>query len=86
MACHPASRSAPPEDAGPARRHPGARGLFQIKKVADRCAILCRGKLVDILDVAGTSLYVLTMILLVFFSGKNYPPKAAGVPYGASNP
>ena len=29
--------------------------------------------------------YVLTMILLVFFSGKNHPPKAAGVPYDASD-
>ena len=27
--------------------------------------------------------YVLTMILLVSFSGKNHPPKAAGVPYDA---
>lgn len=29
--------------------------LEEIKKVADRCAILCRGKLVDILDVKETS-------------------------------
>ena len=29
--------------------------LAEIKKVADRCAILCRGKLVDVLDVASTS-------------------------------
>ncbi len=29
--------------------------LEEIKKVADRCAILCRGKLVDVLDVATTS-------------------------------
>ena len=29
--------------------------LEEIKKVADRCAILCRGKLVDVLDVASTS-------------------------------
>ena len=28
--------------------------LEEIKKVADRCAILCRGKLVDVLDVAST--------------------------------
>ncbi len=29
--------------------------LEEIKKVADRCAILCRGKLIDVLDVATTS-------------------------------
>lgn len=29
--------------------------LEEIKKVADRCAILCRGKLMDVLDVASTS-------------------------------
>lgn len=29
--------------------------LEEIKKVADRCAILCRGKLVGVLDVASTS-------------------------------
>ena len=29
--------------------------LEEIKKVADRCAILCRGKLVDVLDVPETS-------------------------------
>lgn len=29
--------------------------LEEIKKVADRCAILCRGKLIDVLDVASTS-------------------------------
>ncbi len=29
--------------------------LEEIKKVADRCAVLCRGKLVDILDVKETS-------------------------------
>ena len=29
--------------------------LEEIKKVADRCAILCKGKLVDVLDVATTS-------------------------------
>jgi simple sugar transport system ATP-binding protein len=29
--------------------------LEEIKKVADRCAILCRGKLVDVLDVKETS-------------------------------
>jgi len=29
--------------------------LEEIKKVADRCAILCRGKLVGVMDVAGTS-------------------------------
>lgn len=29
--------------------------LEEIKQVADRCAILCRGRLVDILDVASTS-------------------------------
>ncbi|MEA5012130.1 MAG: ABC transporter ATP-binding protein [Angelakisella sp.] len=29
--------------------------LEEIKKVADRCAILCRGKLVDVLDVATTT-------------------------------
>ena len=29
--------------------------LEEIKKVADRCAILCRGKLVDVLDVKTTS-------------------------------
>ena len=29
--------------------------IEEIKKVADRCAILCRGKLVDVLDVASTS-------------------------------
>ncbi len=29
--------------------------LEEIKKVADRCAILCRGKLIDVLDVAETS-------------------------------
>ena len=28
--------------------------LEEIKKVADRCAILCRGKLIDVLDVATT--------------------------------
>lgn len=28
--------------------------LEEIKKVADRCAILCRGKLIDVLDVAST--------------------------------
>lgn len=29
--------------------------LEEIKQVADRCAILCRGKLIDVLDVAETS-------------------------------
>ncbi len=29
--------------------------LEEIKRVADRCAILCRGKLVDVLEVMGTS-------------------------------
>ncbi len=29
--------------------------LEEIKKVAERCAILCRGRLVDVLDVAATS-------------------------------
>lgn len=29
--------------------------LEEIKKVADRCAILCKGKLIDVLDVAKTS-------------------------------
>lgn len=29
--------------------------LEEIKKVADRCAILCRGKLIDVLDVASTT-------------------------------
>lgn len=29
--------------------------LEEIKKVADRCAILCKGKLIDVLDVAATS-------------------------------
>lgn len=29
--------------------------LEEIKKVADRCAILCKGKLIDVLDVATTS-------------------------------
>ncbi|MEG2770568.1 MAG: ABC transporter ATP-binding protein, partial [Oscillospiraceae bacterium] len=29
--------------------------LEEIKKVADRCAILCRGKLIDVLDVENTS-------------------------------
>lgn len=28
--------------------------LEEIKKIADRCAILCRGKLIDVLDVAST--------------------------------
>lgn len=28
--------------------------LEEIKKIADRCAILCRGKLIDVLDVAAT--------------------------------
>ena len=28
--------------------------LEEIKKIADRCAILCRGRLIDVLDVAGT--------------------------------
>lgn len=28
--------------------------LEEIKKVADRCAILCRGRLIDVLDVAKT--------------------------------
>lgn len=29
--------------------------LEEIKRVADRCAILCKGKLIDVLDVASTS-------------------------------
>ncbi|MDD6810589.1 MAG: ABC transporter ATP-binding protein [Lachnospiraceae bacterium] len=29
--------------------------LEEIKKIADRCAILCRGKLIDVLDVATTN-------------------------------
>ncbi len=29
--------------------------LEEIKKVADRCAVLCRGKLIDVLEVAATS-------------------------------
>lgn len=29
--------------------------LEEIKKVADRCAVLCKGKLIDVLDVATTS-------------------------------
>ena len=38
--------------------------LEEIKKVADRCAILCRGKLIDVLDVASTDTKVMANMMV----------------------
>ncbi|MBI9096591.1 MAG: ABC transporter ATP-binding protein [Sphaerochaeta sp.] len=38
--------------------------LDEIKKIADRCAILCKGKLVDVLDVATTSVQHMSALMV----------------------
>lgn len=38
--------------------------LEEIKKVADRCAVLCRGKLVDVLDVKTTSIKTMANLMV----------------------
>lgn len=38
--------------------------LEEIKKVADRCAILCRGKLIDVLDVAKTDTKTMANLMI----------------------
>lgn len=56
--------------------------LEEIKKVADRCAILCRGKLVDMLDVAGTSTRTMANLMVgreVSFVTEKKPPKFGDV-------
>ncbi len=52
--------------------------LEEIKKVADRCAILCRGKLIDVLDVATTSTKTMANMMVgreVVFSIDKNPAK-----------
>lgn len=52
--------------------------LEEIKQIADRCAILCRGKLVDILDVAGTSTKTMANLMVgreVSFETEKAPAK-----------
>ncbi len=56
--------------------------LEEIKKVADRCAILCRGKLVDVLDVATTSTKKMANLMVgrdVSFVVDKKPPKFGDV-------
>ncbi len=38
--------------------------LDEIKKIADRCAILCKGKLIDVLDVASTSVQHMSALMV----------------------
>lgn len=38
--------------------------LDEIKRIADRCAILCKGKLVDVLDVATTSVQHMSALMV----------------------
>lgn len=38
--------------------------LEEIKKIADRCAILCKGKLVDVLDVSTTSVQHMSALMV----------------------
>ena len=55
--------------------------LEEIKQVADRCAILCRGKLVDVLDVASTSTKTMANLMVgreVSFTADKAPAKPAG--------
>ncbi len=52
--------------------------LEEIKKVADRCAILCKGKLIDVLDVASTSTKAMANLMVgreVSFMVEKNPPK-----------
>lgn len=52
--------------------------LEEIKKVADRCAVLCRGKLVDVLDVAATSTKTMANLMVgreVSFEVEKKEPK-----------
>lgn len=56
--------------------------LEEIKKVADRCAILCRGKLIDVLDVASTSTKTMANLMVgreVSFVTEKQPPKFGDV-------
>lgn len=51
--------------------------LEEIKKVADRCAILCRGKLIDVLDVPSTSTKTMANLMVgreVSFETEKKPP------------
>ena len=52
--------------------------LEEIKKIADRCAILNRGKLIDVLDVAGTSTRIMANLMVgreVSFETAKKPPE-----------
>ncbi|MEG0876053.1 MAG: ABC transporter ATP-binding protein [Oscillospiraceae bacterium] len=56
--------------------------LEEIKMVADRCAILCRGKLIDILDVKTTSTKTMANLMVgreVSFTVDKNPPKFGDV-------
>lgn len=56
--------------------------LEEIKKVADRCAILCRGKLIDVLDVAATSTKTMANLMVgreVSFETEREPAKFGDV-------
>ncbi len=55
--------------------------LEEIKKVADRCAVLCRGKLVDVLEVATTSTKTMANLMVgreVDFELAKAPPVFGG--------
>ena len=52
--------------------------LEEIKRVADRCAILCRGKLIDVLDVATTTTKTMANLMVgrtVEFETLKEPPR-----------
>ena len=56
--------------------------LEEIKKIADRCAILNRGKLIGILDVASTSTKVMANMMVgreVSFQTEKAPAKPGGI-------
>lgn len=56
--------------------------LEEIKRIADRCAILNRGKLIDVLDVASTSTKVMANLMVgreVSFETKKAPAKPKDV-------
>lgn len=54
--------------------------LEEIKQVADRCAILCRGKLIDVLDVATTD--TRTMANLMVGRAVNFETEKAAANFG----
>lgn len=62
--------------------------LEEIKKVADRCAILCRGKLIDVLDVKETSPKHMANLMVgreVSFETQKKPPNYREVVLNVEN-